>query len=180
MGALADRFQEIVDSLPDDWTHLDLDLRIDDAKRYVDAALYLLLVNAHHHTRHPEGYHWRIICAHRFGHAAAAPAEHGTLKLLDDGGITGTVGLVGVRGGRAQADRRRRDHRAPRPGRRARGRRRGRAGGGAPRVVPAGGPARPRAVVLVARVVGAVPDLLFGSKVRGMLAAAGHEGELVG
>jgi hypothetical protein len=32
----------------------------------------------------------------------------------------------------------------------------------------------------VARVVAFVPDLLFGSKVQGMLAAAGHEVELVG
>jgi len=31
----------------------------------------------------------------------------------------------------------------------------------------------------VARVVAFVPDLLFGSKVQGMLAAAGHEVELV-
>jgi hypothetical protein len=32
----------------------------------------------------------------------------------------------------------------------------------------------------VARVVAVVPDLLFGSKVQGMLAAAGHDVELVG
>jgi hypothetical protein len=32
----------------------------------------------------------------------------------------------------------------------------------------------------VARVVALVPDLLFGSKVQGMLTAAGHEVELVG
>jgi hypothetical protein len=32
----------------------------------------------------------------------------------------------------------------------------------------------------MARVVALVPDLLFGSQVRGMLAAAGHEVELVG
>ena len=32
----------------------------------------------------------------------------------------------------------------------------------------------------MARVVAVVPDLLFGSKVQGMLAAAGHEVELVG
>ena len=31
----------------------------------------------------------------------------------------------------------------------------------------------------MARVVAVVPDLLFGSKVQGMLAAAGHEVELV-
>jgi hypothetical protein len=102
MGALADRFGEIVDSLPDDWSYLDVDLRIDDEARYVDAALYLVLVNAQNHTRHSEGYHWRIICAHRFGHAAAAPAVHGALKLLDEAGITGTLRVVGVREGRAE------------------------------------------------------------------------------
>src|SRR3954454_21595676 len=97
MGALADRFEEIVDSLPDDWTHLDLDLRIDDEQRYIDAALYLVLVTVQNHTRHPEGYHWRIICAHRFGHAAAAPGVRGTLKLLDEAGITGRTRFIGVR-----------------------------------------------------------------------------------
>ena len=80
MGALADTFTEIVDSLPDDWTHLDIDLRIEDERRYIDAALYLVMINAQNYTRHPEGFHWRIICAHRFGHAAAAPAVHGTLR----------------------------------------------------------------------------------------------------
>ncbi len=33
--ALADTFQQIVESLPDDWSHLELDLRIADEKRYV-------------------------------------------------------------------------------------------------------------------------------------------------
>ena len=32
---LADQFQEIVDSLPDDWTDLELDLRVRDERRYV-------------------------------------------------------------------------------------------------------------------------------------------------
>src|SRR3954463_7872190 len=102
MGALADRFEEIVDSLPDDWTHLDLDLRIADEKRYIDAALYLVMVNAQNHTRHPEGFHWRLICAHRFGHAAAAPTVHGTLKLLDDAGIVGELRIRDARAGRVE------------------------------------------------------------------------------
>jgi hypothetical protein len=34
---LADTFQEIVDSLPSDWTDLELDLRVQE-DRYVDAA----------------------------------------------------------------------------------------------------------------------------------------------
>ena len=44
--ALADTFQQIVDSLPDDWTDLELDLRIFDEARYVDAAVYLVTCNA--------------------------------------------------------------------------------------------------------------------------------------
>ena len=39
--ALAETFQTVVDSLPDDWTDLELDLRIDDESRYIDASVYL-------------------------------------------------------------------------------------------------------------------------------------------
>ena len=46
MPRLADRFTEIVESLPDDWTDLELDLRIADRGRYVDAAVLLSQVNA--------------------------------------------------------------------------------------------------------------------------------------
>ena len=38
---LAEDFTEIVESLPDDWTDLELDLRIADEGRYVDAAVML-------------------------------------------------------------------------------------------------------------------------------------------
>ena len=44
--ALAQDFQAVVDSLPDDWTDLALDLRIADESRYVDAAVMLSQVNA--------------------------------------------------------------------------------------------------------------------------------------
>ena len=37
--ALADQFQEIVDSLPSDWTDLELDLRVQE-DRYVEAAYF--------------------------------------------------------------------------------------------------------------------------------------------
>ena len=71
---LADTFQEIVDSLPDDWTDLEFDLRIFDERRYIDAAVYLASVNAQPYSKHD--WHWRILVAHRFGHAASAPAVH--------------------------------------------------------------------------------------------------------
>ena len=35
--ALAETFKEIVDSLPSDWTDLELDLRVQE-ERYIDAA----------------------------------------------------------------------------------------------------------------------------------------------
>lgn len=84
---LADTFTQIVDSLPDDWTDLELDLRIFDESRYVDAAKYLVTCNAQPYSRHD--WHWRLLCAHRFGHAAAVPAVHVALRLLDDDRIDG-------------------------------------------------------------------------------------------
>ena len=97
---LADTFQEIVDSLPSDWTDLELDLRIADEKRYVDAATYLVTCNAQPYSRHD--WHWRIIVAHHFGHAAAPETVHGTLKLLDDAGIQGELVLREWRTGRVE------------------------------------------------------------------------------
>jgi hypothetical protein len=98
--ALADTFQAVVDSLPDDWTDLELDLRIHDETRYIDAATYLVTCNAQPYSKHD--WHWRLLVAHRFGHAASAPTVHGALKLLDDAGITGELAVREVRTGRAE------------------------------------------------------------------------------
>ncbi len=98
--ALADDFQAAVDGLPPDWTHLELDLRIFDEERYVEAATYLVVVNAQPYSEHD--WHWRINVAHRFGHAAAAPTVHGTLKLLDEAGIEGELVLRELRSGRVE------------------------------------------------------------------------------
>jgi hypothetical protein len=97
---LADTFQQVVDSLPDDWTDLEFDLRIFDETRYVDAAAYLVQVNPQPYSKHD--WHWRILVAHRFGHAASAPTVHGTLKLLDDAGIEGELAVREVRSGRVE------------------------------------------------------------------------------
>jgi hypothetical protein len=97
--ALADMFQEIVDSLPSDWTDLELDLRVLE-DRYVDAATLLVTCNAQPYSMHD--WHWRLLVAHEFGHAASAPTTHGTLKLLDDAGIPGELVLREVRQGRVE------------------------------------------------------------------------------
>jgi hypothetical protein len=94
---LADTFQEIVDSLPSDWTDLEFDLRVQE-QRYIDAATLLVTCNAQPYSMHD--WHFRLLVAHRFGHAAAAETVHGTLKLLDDVGIEGELAFREVRTGR--------------------------------------------------------------------------------
>jgi hypothetical protein len=96
---LADEFQSILDALPSDWTDLELDLRVQE-DRYVDAATFMVTCNAQPYSHHD--WHFHIICAHRFGHAAAAPVVHGTLKLLDEAGIAGELALREVRAGRVE------------------------------------------------------------------------------
>jgi len=96
---LAETFEQIVDSLPSDWTDLELDLRVDES-RYLDAAMLVVQVNAQPYSHHD--WHWRLLVAHQFGHAAAAPPTHGTLKLLDEAGIPGELVLRELRTGRVE------------------------------------------------------------------------------
>jgi hypothetical protein len=98
--ALADTFNELVESLPDDWTDLEFDLRIFDERQYVEAAVLLVTCNAQPYSKHD--WHWRVLVAHRFGHAAAPPAVHLGLKLLDDAGIDGEIAVREARAGRVE------------------------------------------------------------------------------
>ena len=141
-----------VDALPPDWSQLEADLRIDDEDRYIEAATLLSQVNAMPYSQHD--WHWRLRSAREFGHAAAPQTVRGTLALLDDQGITGHAraarGALRPRGGHADV---------------------GPSRVGAPGVRPP-----PRAVAPRWRASRCIcPDLLFGSKLRGALAAAGHE-----
>jgi len=97
---LADAFQQILDSLPDDWTDLELDVRIFDESRYIEAAVLMVTCNAQPYSRND--WHWRVLVAHRFGHAAAAPTVRGTLALLDEAGLEGELALREVRTGRVE------------------------------------------------------------------------------
>ncbi|MGI8622156.1 MAG: hypothetical protein ACR2NB_01410, partial [Solirubrobacteraceae bacterium] len=48
-------------------------------------------------------WHWKILVAHQFGHAAAAPAVHGSLAMIDKAGIRGGLVLRELREGRVEA-----------------------------------------------------------------------------
>jgi len=98
--ALADTFQSVVDSLPDDWTQMELDLRIADESRYIEAATLMVTCNAQPYSKADQ--HWKILVAHRFGHAAAVPAVHAALRLLDDIAIDGELTVKSVQSGRVE------------------------------------------------------------------------------
>lgn len=98
--ALADHFQQVLDSLPPDWTDLEVDLRIEDESRYVDTAVVLSQVNAQPYSE--ADWHWRLLIAHSFGHAAAAETVKGVLEKLDGEGVTGEMQVREVREGRSE------------------------------------------------------------------------------
>jgi hypothetical protein len=98
--ALADDFQALLDSLPPDWSHLELDLRIADEDRYIEAATLMVQINAMPYSEHD--WHWRVRSAREFGHAAAPETVRGTLGLLDQEGIEGELALREARSGRVE------------------------------------------------------------------------------
>ena len=98
--SLADDFQRILDALPPDWTDLEVDLRIDDEREYIDSAVALSQVNAQPYSR--ADWHWRLLVAHSFGHAAAAETVKGVLEKLDRDGVSGEMLVAEVREGRSE------------------------------------------------------------------------------
>ena len=97
---LAEIWDEIVDSLPSDWTDIEADLRIHDEDSYIDAAVFMTVCNAQPYSQHD--WHWKIICAQNFGHAAAPSAVRTSLKLLDEAGISGRIEVRKVTTGRVE------------------------------------------------------------------------------
>ncbi len=97
---LAKTFNEIIDSLPDDWTNLVFEIRIDDLERYVEAAV--ALVDCHGQPFSEDTKQWRVNVARDFGHAANLETVRGVLARLDSLGIEGRIRLRDVREGRSE------------------------------------------------------------------------------
>ena len=90
----------MVDLLPPDWSHVDLDLRIADEDRYIETATLLSQINAMPYSK--SDWHWRLRVAREFGHAAAPETVRGTLALLDDEGIEAELVMREARSGRVE------------------------------------------------------------------------------
>lgn len=98
--SLAADFRQVLDSLPPDWTDLEVDLRIEDESQYIDTAVALSQVNAQPYSK--ADWHWRLLVAHSFGHAAAAESVVGVLEKLDAEGVIGEMQVREVREGRSE------------------------------------------------------------------------------
>lgn len=101
--SLALEFEQILATLPPDWTDLEVDVRVADMSQYVDTAVALSQVNAQVY-QHPEAgsWHWRLLVAQSFGHAAAAETVAGVLRKLDGEGVAGELRVAEVREGRSE------------------------------------------------------------------------------
>ncbi|HST70141.1 MAG TPA: hypothetical protein VLI94_10830 [Solirubrobacterales bacterium] len=99
---LAADFQQILETLPPDWTDLEVDMRIEEESQYVDTAVALSQVNAQVYQYPREGWQWRLLVAHSFGHAAAAETVAGVLAKLDEAGVKGELRVAEVREGRSE------------------------------------------------------------------------------
>jgi predicted alpha/beta hydrolase family esterase len=100
--SLAGDFQQILATLPPDWTDLEVDMRIEAESQYVDTAVALSQVNAQVYQYPQEGWQWRLLVAHSFGHAAAAETVGGVLEKLDEAGVRGELRVAEVREGRSE------------------------------------------------------------------------------
>lgn len=101
--ALAADFQQLLDTLPSDWTDLEVDMRIADMSQYIDTAVALSQINAQVYQHpEPDGWHWRLLVAHSFGHAAAAETVLGVLEKLDADGVVAELRIAEVREGRSE------------------------------------------------------------------------------
>ena len=98
--SFARSFEEITDALPRDWTDMELDLRLADEERYVDAAILMTQVNAQPYSQ--AEWHWRINVANGFGHGAAPETVRWILEMLDRQGIAGELVVRDLHQGRAE------------------------------------------------------------------------------
>ncbi len=98
--ALRDDFERALAALPPDWSRFDLDLRIFDEERYIEAATILTQINAQPYSK--SDWHWKLSVAHDFGHAAAADTVAGTLGVLDGQEIQGELAFREARVGRVE------------------------------------------------------------------------------
>lgn len=98
--SLSASFQEIVDGLPSDWTDMQVDLRLADERRYIDASIPMTQINAQPYSE--DEWHFRINVANKFGHGAPAETVAWVLEMLERQDIEGELVVRDIQKGRAE------------------------------------------------------------------------------
>jgi hypothetical protein len=98
--ALSESFAEIVEGLPADWTDIQLDFRLAEEGRYIDASILMTQINAQPYSQ--ADWHWRINVANGFGHGASAETVAWVLEMLERQGIEGELIVRDIHEGRAE------------------------------------------------------------------------------
>ena len=97
---IMEKVHEIVAGLPADWTDMQLDFRLADERRYIDASILMTQINAQPYSE--ADWHWRINAANGFGHGASAETVAWVLDMLDRQGIGGELIVRDINQGRAE------------------------------------------------------------------------------
>lgn len=98
--SIAAAFEEITDALPHDWTDMELDLRLTDEERYIDASILMTQINAQPYSE--ADWHFRLRVANNFGHGASPETVRWILEMLERQGIDGELVIREIREGRAE------------------------------------------------------------------------------
>lgn len=93
-ASLARRFDELLSTLPSDWSDLYVEVELVSSAQIDRAALLLAPVNPFLDGRGPARFRFRV--ARRFGYGAAAQMARRALARLDEDGIRGEVRILRV------------------------------------------------------------------------------------
>jgi hypothetical protein len=93
MTPFAEQWDAIVARQPEDWSSMNLELRLGDASQSEETALVLSPLNPWHERDWRSGV-FRFRAAHTFGYGSAPELTRKRLQTLDSVGIRGTLELL--------------------------------------------------------------------------------------
>src|SRR6476660_4518028 len=93
MTPFAEQWDAIVTRQPEDWSSMNLELRLGDASQSEESALVLSPLNPWHERDWRSGV-FRFRAAHTFGYGTAAALCRKRLATLDSVGVKGTLRLL--------------------------------------------------------------------------------------
>ena len=94
MPPLAAQWDDILATEPGDWSHLSLELRLDDDERMEEACVVLAPLNPWRRDDDWRSGHVRFLAAHTAGYGAAPALVRMRLSLADQSGVDGHLRVL--------------------------------------------------------------------------------------